>query len=204
MNILSIDSSTIYGSVSLFIENNHVETMITTQPRSQSIKLPVFVDEILKKYNFKVKDLDGIAISSGPGSYSGLRIGMSLAKGLAFSQEKPLIPVLTFNVIESLVKNNERHWVAIHSHRDIVYAQQFENGNMVDDPICKPISEIKVFPFFGVGLSQFKDQISLSEIIISSQNVGLLALEHFEDLVEHDLNNISPFYLSNFNVSNKQ
>ena len=57
---------------------------------SHAEKLHVFIDEILKENNFAVTDLDAIAVSKGPGSYTGLRIGVSTAKGLCFSLDIPL------------------------------------------------------------------------------------------------------------------
>ena len=83
MNILAIESASTVCGTALFINDKMVEIDEIIKPRIHGERLPVIIDNILKKNKIEVADLDGIATSEGPGSYTGLRIGMSLAKGLA-------------------------------------------------------------------------------------------------------------------------
>lgn len=71
---------------------------------SHAEKLHVFIEEVLKELNLKFRDLDAVAVSQGPGSYTGLRIGVSAAKGLCFALDIPLIAVDTLAVLASQAK----------------------------------------------------------------------------------------------------
>ena len=85
MNILSIESASTVCGTALFCDDKMVEIDEITKPRIHGERLPFIVDNILTNHSMAVVDLDGIAVSEGPGSYTGLRIGMSLAKGLAIA-----------------------------------------------------------------------------------------------------------------------
>ena len=74
--------------------------------------------------------MNAIAVSSGPGSYTGLRIGMSLAKGLAAAGEIPIIPVPTLEVMNSQITQNGSYWLLLHSHKNMVFSQRFNSGNI--------------------------------------------------------------------------
>ena len=67
----------------------------SNESKSHAALITVFIDEILREHDMKVSDLEAVAVSKGPGSYTGLRIGVSVAKGLAFGAEIPLIGVET-------------------------------------------------------------------------------------------------------------
>jgi len=199
-NILAIETATNICSISLFLDGDFVETKDSTEPRSHAVKLPVFTDKILKKYNCKVSDLDGIAISSGPGSYTGLRIGMSLAKGLAFSSNLPLLPVKTLLAMDMNINENFPHWVCIHSHRNMVFAQKFHEHESVSEPLCIPLDDLDSFPIFGTELQNNND-IYFTEILPTSKNIGIFALKNVIELMEKDLQKVSPFYLTEFNIN---
>ena len=80
MNILAIESASTICGTALFLNSTLVEIDEITQPRIHGEHLPVIVSKILSNHSVEVADLNGIAVSAGPGSYTGLRIGMSLAK----------------------------------------------------------------------------------------------------------------------------
>jgi tRNA threonylcarbamoyladenosine biosynthesis protein TsaB len=200
-NILAIETATNICSISLFLDGDFVETKDSAEPRSHAVKLPVFTDELLKKYNCKVSDLDGIAISSGPGSYTGLRIGMSLAKGLALSSDLPLLPVKTLFAMDMNINENSPHWVCIHSHRNMVFAQKFHKHESVSEPLCISVDDLDSSPIFGTELQKKYNDIDFTEILPASKNIGIFALKNMTELMEKDLGKISPCYLTEFNIS---
>src|SRR5436190_15401436 len=103
--ILNIETATKNCSVSLAKDGvTLVFREIADQGYSHAEKLHVFIEEIIKEAKLEFKDLSAIAISQGPGSYTGLRIGVSSAKGLCFSLDIPLIAVDTLQVLASQVK----------------------------------------------------------------------------------------------------
>lgn len=199
-NILAIETATNICSISLFLNGAFVDTKHSSEARSHAVKLPVFTDELLRKYNCKVSDLDGIAISSGPGSYTGLRIGMSLAKGLALSVGIPLLPVKTFFAMDMNIQEDSPHWVSIHSHRDMVFAQKFHKHEPVSDPLCLSVNDLDSSPIFGNELRN-NSNLDFTKILPSSKDVGLFALKNVTQLLEKDLEKVSPLYITEFNIS---
>ena len=95
MKILLIETATQVCSVALSNDNNVVARRESDSPNAHSSHLAVFVDEILKECGLMPSDLDAVCVSSGPGSYTGLRIGVSSAKGLCYALGKPLLAVPT-------------------------------------------------------------------------------------------------------------
>src|SRR5439155_21327749 len=103
--ILNIETATKNCSVSIAKDGETVVFReIADQGYSHAEKLHVFIEEIIKEAEIVFKDLSAIGISQGPGSYTGLRIGVSSAKGLCFALNIPLIAVDTLQVLASQVK----------------------------------------------------------------------------------------------------
>ena len=121
MNLLAIDTSTDICCVSLYQSEKKIITYSEKVTSSHTKLLASFVDTIMNKNNFAIKNLDHILLSIGPGSYSGLRTGSSFAKGLAYALGKNIIPVNTIDVMNSLVSCPNEYYVAIYSHKDYVY-----------------------------------------------------------------------------------
>ena len=101
MNLLAIESASTVCGVALFIDGQLKELNEITKPKIHGERLPVIVENLLSSQSMNKIRLNGIAISSGPGSYTGLRIGMNLAKGLAVSMKIPIlmIPMLKDHIL---------------------------------------------------------------------------------------------------------
>lgn len=102
MRILLIETATQVCSVALAEDGNVVVHRESDSPNAHSSHLAVFVDEIMKERGMVPADLDAVCVSSGPGSYTGLRIGVSSAKGLCYALEKPLLSVPTLESMAAL------------------------------------------------------------------------------------------------------
>ncbi len=201
LNILAIESSTTVCGVSIFLNGKITDTIEIDEPRVHVKKIPVFVDDILSANNVSISHFDGIAVASGPGSYTGLRIGMSLAKGLAFSQNLPLIPVSTFEELNYQVSFSGEYWIAIHSHRDFVYCQKYESGEAKNEPQCIKVENLINIPIFGFGLQSLSNSVKFSEIVPSSKIVGELAIKHFNKWKKKDIHSVISNYLTSFNIT---
>ena len=128
--ILNIETATKNCSVSL-AENGNVIALkeLNDGNYSHAEKLHVFIDEVLKTSNKNRDDVDAIAISKGPGSYTGLRIGVSAAKGLSYALDKPLISVLTLEALAHQVTCNDGVIVAmLDARRMEVYSAIFDSN----------------------------------------------------------------------------
>ena len=99
MNILGIETSA--GHCSIGFAGDGIETLEETDSRKNSFTESVFrlIGDVLKRSGVDKKDIDGIAVCSGPGSFTGVRVGLSTAKGLAYGLEVPLIGISTFEVL---------------------------------------------------------------------------------------------------------
>ncbi|MGO1521352.1 MAG: tRNA (adenosine(37)-N6)-threonylcarbamoyltransferase complex dimerization subunit type 1 TsaB [Sphingobacterium sp.] len=97
--ILSIETATTSCSVSLASDGEHIATIIGEAPNLHSSKLTVFIQDLLTGCGLTMKQLSAVAVSKGPGSYTGLRIGVSTAKGLCYAMDIPLIGIGTLEAL---------------------------------------------------------------------------------------------------------
>ncbi len=99
MKILGIESASLPASVALFCDDRIIGSEKTDLKKTHSETLLPMVDSLFKKCDMTMKEIDAIAVSVGPGSFTGLRIGVSAAKGLAFPYHIPVIPVPTLDAM---------------------------------------------------------------------------------------------------------
>ena len=93
--ILCLETSTAVCSVALVENGKVIALRESLDGQNHAEKITIFIDEVMKEANVSYRDLDAVATSMGPGSYTGLRIGVSTAKGLCYAMEKPLIAIDT-------------------------------------------------------------------------------------------------------------
>jgi len=129
MKILGLETSTAVCSVGLFSEGEPGIEQSVRESHIHSEKLLTLVQDVLRTGRIGVEQLDAIAISIGPGSFTGLRIGLSTAKGLSFALDKPLVAVSTF---EAIAEAARRHYqvsgtivVLIDAKKEEWYAGRF-------------------------------------------------------------------------------
>ena len=195
MNLLAIESASTICGVALFINNKIKDIIEQEAPRSHGEKMPIMINDILIKNSIETKDLNGIAISIGPGSYTGLRIGINLARGLARSVNLPLIPVCTLNSMQYKINCKGKYWVLLHSHKNIVFSQRFLSEKSDSEIKCEPFSPQKHFPIFGFNLNSVCDKYISTPP--SAKHVGELAIKNFTIWKEGKIDTVIPNYISN-------
>lgn len=132
--ILSIETSqSMCGAGIYFDDKKYFETCLNLK-NSHAEKIFDVIDTVVKLAGIKLNDLEAIAVSAGPGSFTGLRIGMSTAKGLAFGVNVPIIPVPTFEALAlqicSVLPDNTNFIIANNVNSEELYYAQFKvNGN---------------------------------------------------------------------------
>lgn len=105
--ILCLETSTAVCSVTLVDNSNVIALRESLDGQNHAEKITIFIDEVMKEANISYNELEAIAVSKGPGSYTGLRIGVSTAKGLCYAMEKPLIAIDTLAAMtEGFLDNN--------------------------------------------------------------------------------------------------
>lgn len=101
-NSLLLETATPVCSVAIAEDGRVVASRICSEPNAHSSKIAVFLDELVNEWGRSLASLDAVCVSSGPGSYTGLRIGVSTAKGLCYALDKPLIAVETLQGMANL------------------------------------------------------------------------------------------------------
>ena len=97
--LVFIETSTALCSTALAEDGRIISTRRSSEPRAHASLTAVYVKEMLDEAGWKVSDLDAVCLSQGPGSYTGLRVGSSTAKGLCFGGKVPLIAVSTLDIL---------------------------------------------------------------------------------------------------------
>ena len=137
MRILGIDSSVPQGSVAL-LENNHIisETSLDTNSGNHSDGLLRMVDEVLSGAQYQLRDIDGFSVTAGPGSFTGLRVGVSLVKGFVLATEKPFKGIDTLEAVSKCAQPTGHPICAIlDARKKEVYCAFFRyEGNRMSDP----------------------------------------------------------------------
>lgn len=182
---------------------------------SHAENLNNFIAEVVEKAGITLNDIDVIAVSKGPGSYTGLRIGVSTAKGLCYSLNKPLISADTLKVLaKSITENNVLVRPMIDARRMEVYTAAYDSASTEVAPIEAKIVDETSFAdelannkvvFLGDGAEKCKEVLGAHPNAIfiddkhpSAKELNALALEK---LKANELENVAyfePFYLKDF------
>ena len=195
MNLLAIDTSTNICCVSVYCNSEKIITSTEKVISSHTQLLASFVDKIINKNNFSIKELDHIILSIGPGSYSGLRTASSFAKGLAYAIDKNIVAINTIEALNFVINDINEYYIALYSHKDYVYYQKFCDGQAIDKQYCDKVSNLDKIKFYGYGLENFSD-INSVEIKPSSVNLIKYILENKDLLIERNISEITPIYLT--------
>ena len=186
---------------------------ISEQGYSHAEKLHVFIEEILLNAGINSKDLNAIAISSGPGSYTGLRIGVSAAKGLCYALDIPLISVDTLTSLTSQAKVTDGIVIPmIDARRMEVYSAIFNANNEIIRKVEAEILTESSFDNFAetiyfVGDSNEKAKavlnkpnfVFLDEIVYpSAKDMSVISYKKFTQNSFEDLAYYEPYYLKDF------
>ena len=160
MLILGIDTSTKICTCSIFDSENGViaETSLSVKKNHSNIVMPI-IDNLFKISDLTINDIDKIAVAIGPGSFTGVRIALGIAKGLAMALNKPLIAVNELDILEAIANGNENEIIPlIDARKERVY-YKYQN-KYVDDYLINLISNFdknKKYIFVGDGAINYKN-----------------------------------------------
>ncbi|CAN2325628.1 tRNA (adenosine(37)-N6)-threonylcarbamoyltransferase complex dimerization subunit type 1 TsaB [Fusobacterium sp. oral taxon C10] len=160
MLILGIDTSTKICTCSIFDSENGViaETSLLVKKNHSNIVMPI-IDSLFKISDLTINDIDKIAVAIGPGSFTGVRIALGIAKGLAMALNKPLIAINELDILEAIASGNENEIIPlIDARKERVY-YKYQN-KYVDDYLINLISNFdknKKYVFVGDGAINYKN-----------------------------------------------
>lgn len=222
--ILIIETSTEICSVALSVDGLLTDLKESKEGQNHARLVTVFAEELLSRNNIKPDELSAVTVSKGPGSYTGLRIGVSTAKGICFARRIPLIAIGTLEAMTQHVILNRKYYEIpedkptlfcpmIDARRMEVFSMLYNEDGSVLKPISaeiidetflsKEIAENQVV-FFGNGAEKCRQTLQstnalfISEIDASAKFMCQLAWELYNTNKFEDVAYFEPFYLKDF------
>ena len=217
--ILALDSSGLVASVAVVSEDNLIAEYTINYKKTHSQTLLPMLDEIVKLIELDLKEIDAIAVAAGPGSFTGLRIGSSTAKGLGLALNKPIIAIPTVEGLAYNLYGTEQLICPImDAKRNQVYTglYQFKNNELevLEPQQAVDISEIvdkihkwnRSVIFLGDGVEVYRDQLkelmkipySFAPLHLLKQRagaIGALGVVYFKKGLVEDADLHQPTYL---------
>ena len=221
--ILCLETATKTCSVSLCDRTGIISVMESHENKSHATQLTLFIEELLKNANTRPADLEAVAVSKGPGSYTGLRIGVSVAKGIAYGVSLPLIGIDTtrsmFNGIINTAEekygtdNTSLFCPMIDAKRMEVYYSIFDAegkvikgiaAEIINDKSFHEIPESVKMVFFGDGagkcinVTSHKNSVFDNDFMVSAAFMFKTVFEEFDAGHFENVAYFEPFYLKDF------
>jgi tRNA threonylcarbamoyladenosine biosynthesis protein TsaB len=224
--VLQIETATAVCSVALAQEGSVLCCREVEQRNIHAEKITVFIDELLSETGRSYANLDAIAVSSGPGSYTGLRIGVSVAKGLCFALDKPLIAVETLAAMtdgfiqkNSFGTSDRLLCPMIDARRMEVFAAVFDSkgtkvrptsAEIVDEGSFANLLKDHEMVFFGDGAEKCSKTLGMhpnasiiADFINSASYLTKRALKKYRGKQFEDVAYFEPYYLKDFIAGRK-
>ena len=220
--MILIETATEVCSVALAVDNKIISLRENRQGLTHSANAAKFVDEALAEAKLQMQDIDAVVVSSGPGSYTGLRIGVSLAKGLCYGADKKLIAINTLTSmaygldVKYIEAGNTLLCPMIDARRMEVYASIFgkdyseiktPEAVIIDENSFQPYLDKQKVVFFGDGAAKTTSTIThpntifVDDFKISATSLLQPAIEKFDRNEFEDVAYFEPFYLKEFQTS---
>lgn len=222
--ILSIETSTKVCSVCLSEDNKIIAKKELYEANSHATHLTVFIKELFEELQgYSLKNIDAIAVSSGPGSYTGLRIGVSVAKGICYALDKKLIAITSLETLAHSVFSNAESaklieqgaWVCpmIDARRMEVYTtffnssmemQQAISAEIIEEDSFKAIFDKQKVVILGDGshkckeILQHKNITFIDDAAPLASNMIFIAHTKYNNEEFEDVAYMEPFYLKDF------
>jgi tRNA threonylcarbamoyladenosine biosynthesis protein TsaB len=214
--ILCLETTTTNCSVALAQDGNVIAIKEDlSNGYSHGELLHQYIAEVLRQGECQLSDLDAIAVSKGPGSYTGLRIGVSSAKGLCFANDLPLIATETLKALAQQVNPEEINAIIpmLDARRMEVYSAVFNSSfekirdtkaEIVDEQSFAAYLEQGKTVFIGNGVEKFEaicmhpNALFIGNALPSARNMATLAEMAFQDKNLEDLAYFEPYYLKDF------
>lgn len=218
-NILLIETATRVCSVGLTTNGTITAIRESFEQRSHAELITIFIDEVLQDSNVDINKLDAVAVSMGPGSYTGLRIGVSTAKGICYALDIPLIAIDTLQAMamglaELRNQPDELYCPMIDARRMEVYTAVFDHANkrlsdtealIIDEKSFEAMRNKNKLVFFGDGADKCKKilgshhhAIFIDQFHPSVINMSDIAEHKFVEKKFENSAYFEPFYLKDF------
>ncbi|MFO0356125.1 MAG: tRNA (adenosine(37)-N6)-threonylcarbamoyltransferase complex dimerization subunit type 1 TsaB [Sphingobacteriaceae bacterium] len=223
--ILNIETASTNCSVSLCKDGDNVFTKELNEGFTHAENLHTFIADVLKETNIGADQLNAIAVSKGPGSYTGLRIGVSAAKGLSYALNVPLIAINTLQILSAKAKSvsNRKDVIfcpMLDARRMEVYTAMFDGSLteinqtqalIISEESIEQFDTKETICFFGDGmpkckelLGRYANHVFIDGLIPSAKEMAQLSEIRFKNKQFEDVAYFEPFYLKDFMITKKQ
>jgi tRNA threonylcarbamoyladenosine biosynthesis protein TsaB len=224
--IICLETATNLCSVALCDSTGVIALKESNEQKSHAALLTVFIEDILRENSLRARDLQAIAVSKGPGSYTGLRIGVSVAKGVAYAASIPLIGIdTTLSMFWGLKLSRENYALAgtntlfcpmLDARRMEVYYAIYDNkgtpvksiaAEIINEDSFIFLSESYNIIFFGDGAAKCREVIKHpnaffeNDFMISASHMYIPVFQYFKTQRFEDVAYFEPFYLKDFITS---
>lgn len=221
--ILNIETAEEVCSAGLARDGKLIDVQESRESRAHATTLTPFIESLMSRNGLALSDLDAVAVSKGPGSYTGLRIGVSVAKGICYAADLPLIGVNTLEALvvpvaaqkDQYIKNGETVYFCpmIDARRMEVYTTLYDEGlNQVEDIKAEVLEADFMLKYrqnakvlmFGSGAAKFsklnasENTIIIEDIVPRAENMAPLAEKAFQSKKFENTAYFEPFYLKDF------
>ena len=217
--ILNIDTAVQSSSVCLAKNGEPLALKINPSQKDSAAWLHVAIKELLNEQKITVEDLDAIAVTEGPGSYTGLRVGMSTAKGLCYVSKKPLITINTLQMMAVAAQDGSTNLICpmIDARRMEVFTAVFDqqlhyilpSGNLIlNENSFSEVLKDNVVSFFGDGSIKFQQLIKHPNAIFKAFEINALLMISLsrQKFLKQEFANLAylqPYYGKDFHSSPK-
>lgn len=216
MLILAIDTTTLHGSVALLKDSHLLAEVSCVASLTHSERLLPAVDLILRQQDLTIKDVEAFAVAAGPGSFTGIRIGLSTIKSFALASGNPIAPVSTLKALALKLKLPHNHLLCplLDARKGEVYAALFEvkRGQLAEvvsqgvyspDQFFTRLPSHRLISFIGSGVDVWKDRIFdyfkdkarfSSRSLFIAREVGLLGYDMLREGKGSNPREVKPLY----------
>jgi tRNA threonylcarbamoyladenosine biosynthesis protein TsaB len=217
--ILNIHTTSEKAIVNLCGEKGVLETSVNDNSKEHSTFLHTAIHQILQQTDILPTQLNAVGVTGGPGSYTGIRVGLATAKGLCFALKIPLmifntLELMAFSAIQNICDNSAWYCPLIDARRMEVYTGVYDarlktvippSAMVLDEKTFNDLSETRAVYFFGSGAEKFKnlmhnkrDHYSFIDETISSDALATFARNKFEKKEFGNLMTAEPIYIKEF------
>lgn len=217
--ILSLDTSTTVCSVALHRDSLLLGCYELFMERTSSAMLTTLIRNVVQQTGYELNQIDAIAVAKGPGSYTGLRIGVSTAKGLCFALDKPLLAINTLAAMTGQIRSyfSVGHLLCpmLDARRMEVYCALYSPEGQEIQPTSAQIIDENSFSewlargpvvFFGDGAAKCRTLLGEhinaifpdTSVVPSARTIGQLATLAFSEGLFEDVSAFEPYYLKDF------
>ncbi|MFP4082618.1 MAG: tRNA (adenosine(37)-N6)-threonylcarbamoyltransferase complex dimerization subunit type 1 TsaB [Candidatus Aminicenantes bacterium] len=216
MLILAVDTTTSAGSMALLRDTDLLAELNVRSPLTHSETLLPAIDFLLRHHSLGIKDMDGFALAVGPGSFTGIRIGLSTIKSFSYASRKPVAPVSSLKALAFKLRFPKNRLIApvIDAKKGEIYAALFESkreelaevipqGVYTPDGFFSRLPSHRVVHFIGNGVDGYKEKIfhyfkDKARIPRRSfyigREIGLLGYELLRRRQGRDVHQVEPLY----------